>query len=110
MFFYKNKYTIEKNEFSGGIYMQQLARNKLYEIEPVSNFRELINRSQKLYSDKIAFIYKKNPKDTTYVTHTYTELKQDIRKSWNWFNRFRTKPESVLLLLLLIVMNGVLVI
>ena len=60
--------------------MQELSRNKLYEIEQVSNFRELIDRSEKLYSDKTAFIYKKNPKDTTYITHTYTELKEDIRK------------------------------
>lgn len=58
--------------------MQELSRSKLYEIERVSNFRELISRSAKLYPNKVAFIYKKSPKDTTYITHTYTELKQDI--------------------------------
>lgn len=58
--------------------MQELSRSKLYEIEKVSNFKELINRSAKLYSDKVAFTYKKNPKDTTYITHTYTELKEDM--------------------------------
>ncbi len=58
--------------------MQELSRSKLYEIERVSNFRELINRSAKLYPNKTAFIYKKSPKDTTYITHTYSELKQDI--------------------------------
>ncbi len=58
--------------------MQELSRSKLYEIEKVSNFRELINRSAKLYPDKVAFIYKKNPKDTTYITHTYTNLKEDM--------------------------------
>lgn len=58
--------------------MQELSRSKLYEIEKVSNFKELINRSAKLYPDKVAFIYKKNPKDTTYITHTYKQLKDDI--------------------------------
>jgi long-chain acyl-CoA synthetase len=58
--------------------MQELSRSKLYEIERVSNFRELIDRSAKLYPNKVAFIYKKSPKDITYITHTYTELKQDI--------------------------------
>lgn len=59
--------------------MQKLSRSKLYEIEKVSNFKELINRSAKLYPDKVAFTYKKNPKDTTYITHTYTELKEDVQ-------------------------------
>lgn len=59
--------------------MQELSRRKLYEIEAVSNFKELIDRSWKLYPDKTAFIYKKHPKDTTYIRHTYTDLKVDIR-------------------------------
>jgi long-chain acyl-CoA synthetase len=58
--------------------MQELSRSKLYEIEQVANFKELINRSSKLYPNKIAFIYKNNPKDTTYITHTYTNLKEDM--------------------------------
>ena len=63
--------------------MQELSRSKLYEIEKVANFKELINRSAKLYPDKVAFIYKNNPKDTNYITHTYSDLKQDIRKLRN---------------------------
>lgn len=59
--------------------MQELSRSKLYEIEKVSNFRELINRSARLYPNKVAFIYKKNPKDTTYISHTYTDLKEDVK-------------------------------
>lgn len=59
--------------------MQELSRSKLYEIEKVANFRELINRSAKLYPNKVAFIYKKDPKDTDYITHTYSELKDDIQ-------------------------------
>ncbi|MBO5479320.1 MAG: AMP-binding protein [Clostridia bacterium] len=59
--------------------MQELSRSKLYEVEKVANFKELINRSAKLYPDKVAFIYKKNPKDTDYITHTYANLKEDIQ-------------------------------
>lgn len=66
--------------------MEKLSRSKLYEVEAVSNFRELVERSCRLYSDKTAFIYKKHPKDTTYIRHTYADLKQDIRKSWYWVN------------------------
>lgn len=58
--------------------MQEISRNKLYEIEKVSNFKELIDHSAKLYPNKVAFIYKKNPKDTEYIKHTYSDLKEDI--------------------------------
>ncbi len=90
--------------------MEKLSRSKLYEVEAVSNFKELIERSWKLYPDKTAFIYKKHPKDTTYIRHTYTNLKEDIRSSWNRVNQFRTNTENVLPLLLQTAMNGVLVI
>ena len=42
--------------------MGKLSREKLYEVEKVSNFRELIERSCRLYSDKVAFTYKLDPK------------------------------------------------
>ncbi len=58
--------------------MEPLSKSKLYEVEKVNNFRELIERSAKLYPSKIAFTYKLHPKDTSYVTHTYKELKSDI--------------------------------
>ncbi len=58
--------------------MKKISKDKLYEVDKVSNFRELIDRSYKLYPNKTAFIYKKNPKDTTYISHTYTDLKEDI--------------------------------
>lgn len=58
--------------------MQELSRSKLYEIEKVANFRELIDRSCNLYPNKVAFIYKENPKDSVSITHTYTEFKSDI--------------------------------
>lgn len=59
--------------------MEKLSRSKLYEVEKVSNFRELIERSARLYSDKVAFTYKLDPKSTDYITHTYTELYNDIK-------------------------------
>ena len=59
--------------------MQELSRSKLYEIEKVADFRELVERSAKLYGDKTAFIYKNNPKDTTYITHSFNEFKDDIQ-------------------------------
>lgn len=58
--------------------MKEISRDKLYEIDKVNNLRELINRSANLYGDKTAFIYKRHPKDTSYIRHSYTELKQDI--------------------------------
>ncbi len=59
--------------------MQELSKSKLYEIDKVSNFRELLNRSANLYSNKVAFTYKLNPKSNQYITHTYTELKNDVK-------------------------------
>lgn len=63
----------------GGSVMEQLSREKLYEIEKVNSFKELINRSARLYPNKVAFTYKIDPKDTDYVTHTYRQLQQDIQ-------------------------------
>lgn len=58
--------------------MKEIARDKLYEVEKFHNFRELIEHSAKLYGNKTAFIYKRNPKDTTYISHSYLDLKNDI--------------------------------
>lgn len=59
--------------------MEKLSRNKLYEVEKVANFRELVERSARLYSDKVAFTYKLDPKSTNYITHTYKDLQNDIK-------------------------------
>ena len=58
--------------------MQELSREKLYEAEKVSNFKELITRSTKLYPNHIAFKYKLNPKDKKVIEITYLKFKQDI--------------------------------
>lgn len=59
--------------------MKKLIRDKLYEVEKVNNFRELIARSCKLYSNKVAFTYKLDPKSTDYITHTYNDLQNDVK-------------------------------
>ena len=59
--------------------MQNLSRSKLYEIEKVANFKELLNRSAKLYSEKTAFIYKQNPKSKKYITHSYQDVQNDVK-------------------------------
>lgn len=56
------------------------SREVLYKAERVNNFKELINRSVKLYGYKTAFKYKLNPKDTNVITKTYKEFKNDIDK------------------------------
>ena len=52
--------------------MKKKSREKLYNPEKVNNFKELINRSVKLYPNHIAFKYKLNPKDTKVISVKYT--------------------------------------
>ncbi len=59
--------------------MKALSKNKLYEVERVNNFRELLTRSNNLFSNKIAFIYKNNPKDSNYISHTYKDVYSDVK-------------------------------
>ena len=58
--------------------MQNISREKLYEAEKVKNFKELINRSVRLYPNHIAFQYKLNPKDKEVIKVTYSSFKNDI--------------------------------
>ncbi len=52
--------------------------NKPYEPDKINNFKELVERYETLYSDKVAFKYKKHPKDSNVVEITYKEFKSDI--------------------------------
>ena len=54
------------------------SREILYKAERVNNFKELINRSVKLYGNKSAFKYKSTPKDTNVISITYADFKKDI--------------------------------
>lgn len=58
--------------------MHKLSREKLYEAERVNNFKELINRSVKLYPNHIAFKYRLKPKDEKIIEVTYSKFKDDI--------------------------------
>lgn len=51
----------------------------LYKSDEIHNFRELINRYETLYSDKIAFTYKLNPKSKNYINETYYDFVFDIK-------------------------------
>ena len=54
-------------------------RRKLYDSEEIHNFRELVNRYEALYSDKLAFTYKLEPKSKEYVNKTYSNFVTDIK-------------------------------
>ena len=51
-----------------------------YEADAVKDFRELINRTEKLYPDYIAYKYKirHGKDDAEYVCKTYSQFQKDI--------------------------------
>ncbi len=55
------------------------SRRKLYDAEEIHNFRELVNRYETLYSDKLAFTYKLEPKSKQYINKTYSDFVCDIK-------------------------------
>ena len=65
------------------------SREILYKAERLNNFKELIERSTKLYGNKPAFKYKLNPKDTNIISITYSDFKEDIDRHRNSTFRFR---------------------
>lgn len=56
-----------------------LSKRKLYDSEKITNFRELINRYQKLFPEKIAFKYKLTPTSKKIITKTYSNFINDIK-------------------------------
>ena len=65
------------------------SREILYKSDRVNDFKELIERSTKLYGHKTAFKYKLSPKDTNVISFSYSEFKQDIDRLRNCTFRFR---------------------
>ena len=57
-----------------------MKENCLYQPEEVLDFRHLLERTVKLYGNKVAFIYKKNPeaKNPVYIQKTYCDFQSDI--------------------------------
>jgi len=55
------------------------SKRKLYDAEKLENFRELVKRYEQKYSQKVAFEYKRTPKDTEIIKITYEKFVQDIK-------------------------------
>lgn len=57
-----------------------MKKNCLYQPEEVLDFKHLLKRTVKLYGNKVAFIYKKNPKakNPVYIQKTYCDFQSDI--------------------------------
>ena len=54
-------------------------RRVLYKAEPIHDFRELVQRYENLYADKLAFEYKLEPKSKDYIQITYKQFVEDIK-------------------------------
>ena len=54
-------------------------KNKLYNADKISNFKELVNRYSTLYADKVAFEYKKTPDSSEHIKIKYSEFVEDIK-------------------------------
>lgn len=54
-------------------------KSKLYNADKINNFRELVDRYVALYSDKVAFEYKKTPQSTEHIKITYAQFVNDIK-------------------------------
>ena len=54
-------------------------KDKLFQGETLRDFRELVARYESRFSNKPAFIYKKEPKATNYVSILYSQFVQDIK-------------------------------
>ena len=52
-------------------------KDKLYNGENLKDFRELVGRYENRYKDNIAFMYKKDPKDTEVIKITVTNKNPD---------------------------------
>ena len=54
-------------------------KRKLYNADEIYNFRELVDRYESLYSNKLAFTYKLEPKSKEYIKKTYSDFVLDIK-------------------------------
>lgn len=65
------------------------SKRKLYNSDKINNFRELVDRYQKLYSDKVAFEYKETPHSKEHIKITYGDFVSDIKALRNLPFEFR---------------------
>ncbi len=54
-------------------------KRKLYKGRTLNNFKELIERYENEYSEKIAFTYKENPKSKEFINISYSKFASDIK-------------------------------
>lgn len=54
-------------------------KRKLYDADKINDFRELIDRYSKLYSNKVAFEYKEAPSSKEHIRITYSQFVSDIK-------------------------------
>ena len=54
-------------------------KRKLYDADKINDFRELIDRYSKLYSNKVAFEYKETPSSKEHIKITYSRFASDIK-------------------------------
>lgn len=54
-------------------------KRKLYDADKINDFRELVNRYSKLYSDKVAFEFKETPSSKEHIKITYSQFASDIK-------------------------------
>lgn len=54
-------------------------KRKLYDADKINDFKELIDRYSKLYSDKVAFEYKETPSSKEHIKITYSQFASDIK-------------------------------
>lgn len=54
-------------------------KRKLYKGRTLNNFRELVERYENEYSEKIAFTYKENPKSKEFINIPYSKFANDIK-------------------------------
>ena len=55
-------------------------KNKLYEVEQLNNFRELLERATTRYADKVAYKFKVNlgKKNQKIEERTYSQIKTEV--------------------------------
>lgn len=54
-------------------------KRKLYDADKINDFRELVSRYSKLYSDKVAFEFKETPSSKEHIKITYSQFVSDIK-------------------------------
>ena len=54
-------------------------KRKLYNADKINNFRELVDRYSKLYSNKTAFEYKETPASKEHIKINYSQFVDDIK-------------------------------